>query len=426
MSDDDFGFSERCKGITKAGTRCKITENSPYPTARTISKHGYCTQHLNQGGVAPASSTNKRKREEPQPPIVVPQHSLVVAATSGSADDIKKELDFMQNDIKTLNLPAEVGVALLASVREGHPEVVAELLCIGADLKALPGVPEQTAESALQDVQRLLSSRAPRADVRSALGRRRRLECVKALLAAATPLPSLPNISSEPQVREIEPLTVEELKAVLRKHGARLSGRKAELIQRIKDGKYMEIEREEELRKHHQLLQEANGRRVDIEAQVARRTSSLRSILRDNVPRVPTEAEVDALAYPNAKVLKARSSAVPGACAECNGWLGRQNGRPPSCSAANCPGSKSTSTGYSGVPFRSVPTPIRAQPGFMREMSPPRKKQDTRPFQPPPSSLYARLDCGKCVNCRDNTAAKACSVNMCGKCCKAPNCTRHR
>eukprot|EP00746_Dinoflagellata_sp_MGD_P045983 gnl/MRDRNA2_/MRDRNA2_213052_c0_seq1.p1 gnl/MRDRNA2_/MRDRNA2_213052_c0~~gnl/MRDRNA2_/MRDRNA2_213052_c0_seq1.p1 ORF type:complete len:459 (-),score=103.32 gnl/MRDRNA2_/MRDRNA2_213052_c0_seq1:132-1508(-) len=427
MSDDDFGnfgSSERCKGVTKAGKRCKITADSPYPTARTIAIHGYCSQHLNQGGIAPASSTNKRKREEPQNP-------LVAAASSGIVDDVKKELDSMQNDIQTLNIPVEVGSALLAAVREGHPEVVAELLCIGADVKALPGI-QGAAEAALQDIQRLISSGIPRSAVRSALERRGRFECVKALLRSAAPLPSLPTVPSEPVVRDIESLTVEQLKAILRKHGTKLSGRKAELITRVKDGKYMEIELEEEVQKHQQLRQEASARRVEIQMQVAQRSASLRSTLRDCAPRIPTEAEVDALALPSAKSLKARRSTVPGACSECSGWLGRQNGKPPRCTAANCPGSKSASIGYTGMPFqkllvsemaRSVPTPTRVQPGiaepripipgYVREMVPPHKKQ------------RFMVD-GKCVKCLDNTAAKACSVNMCGKCCKALNCARHR
>merc|ERR1712139_675438 len=111
---------------------------------------------------------------------------------------------------------------------------------------------------------------------------------------------------------------------------------------------------------------------MGIGVQVAQRAANVRAFLRDNAPHIPTEAEIDALARPNAKAPKARSSAVPGVCAECHGWLGRQNGKPPICSAANCPGSKSAST---GMPFRSVPTPTR-----VREMSPPHKKQDTRPF----------------------------------------------
>eukprot|EP00931_Biecheleriopsis_adriatica_P072936 TRINITY_DN47317_c0_g1_i1.p1 TRINITY_DN47317_c0_g1~~TRINITY_DN47317_c0_g1_i1.p1 ORF type:complete len:506 (-),score=65.38 TRINITY_DN47317_c0_g1_i1:296-1813(-) len=471
MSDDDFGFSERCKGITQAGTRCKVTADSPYPTARTISRHGFCSQHLSQGGNVPTLATSKRKREEQQ-------HPLVMAAISGSATDVQKELDSMQNDINTLNMPEEMGLALLASVREGHPGVVTELLCIGADLKVLLGAAKQTVESALQSVQQILSSGAPRSAVRSALERRGRLEHVKALLASAAPLPPLPSIPSEPPMRDPERLTVEELKTALRNHGAKVSGRKAELIQRVKDGRYIEKHHEEELKKFQQLRQDALARRMDVEAQLAQRSASLRSILRDSSHQAPTEAdilaEIDVFArpnakalttcpiapLPNAKALKARSSSVPGACPECNGWLGRQNGKPPSCSAANCPGSKSLSTSikYSGVPFqqllvsemsRSVPTPTRtlsgitkpslALPAFVCEMGPPSKKQDNKTYEPEqksnmPTQRYsgggwkacAGLDGGKCVNCRDNAAAKACSVNMCGKCCKATNCARHR
>lgn len=103
-------------------------------------------------------------------------------------------------------------------------------------------------------------------------------------------------IPTVPKFPEASSLSVAQLKDVLRRHGAKLSGRKAELIERVLAGNFLSAGRQEQLREHEKEKDDVILKRIEIQQQLDTRAARLRNVAAGSVPRAPTEADVDAIA----------------------------------------------------------------------------------------------------------------------------------
>ena len=271
---DDFGAGDlRCKGITKAGKRCKISIESEYCSA-TILKHGYCTKHLSQKS---KHLTDPNKRREPSYSTrhdfyrgdrVHPE--VVQAARCGDLVEVRRILDEDPAALESFRRRREVvekwgydkewtwndDTALVAAAREGHAHVVAELLVRGANVHHR-SCPEddvhETAEGAAQRWQQGVLSYGygpgkkfpTQQQARAALAKNARYACVVDMLrfAAANKMPKAAPALAPPQKPTAASLKVDALKGCLHRASAagvqldgkkiKLTGNKAELVARV-------------------------------------------------------------------------------------------------------------------------------------------------------------------------------------------------
>lgn len=278
FSDDDFDdFGFQCKGTTKAGTRCKLTVDSPYPPARTILDTGYCTAHLKDakaggsgsGGSFFATRHDIYERDKPHP-------AVVQAARRGELTEVRRILDKDPKQLDARRKRREVeekhgydkewtwddDTALIAAARNGHVEVVQHLLVRGADPLCKSCPEDDVHETALQAVETKLRTTSSATttfysttDARAALQKQKRLETAKKLLQIATqhwPLPKSPpapppappqppmsdaarqhRTANRHDIDSLSTLTVADLKPILKQFGQKISGKKAELVARL-------------------------------------------------------------------------------------------------------------------------------------------------------------------------------------------------
>lgn len=288
-----FGAGICCAGRTKAGKRCRVTSDSLHGAGRTIPQHGYCTQHLRQSpqGTALSRAPKPSGRQEPDP-------ALVSAARSGNLMEVRGLLcvgpanDVVLHDkkvdLEVVGMGGDTAVA--AAAREGHHDVLLELLCAGANPKAIALV-----QAKLQEVQEKIQDGLHRLAAKSTLELRERLRVSKVLLEAAHqdwPVPELPPIPPEPKLPEASSLSVVQLKDVLRKHGAKLSGRKNELIERVMEKDLMASDRREKLQGHQRERDAAMCKRAALQLDLDTRASRLKNIASESAPRTPSDTEV--------------------------------------------------------------------------------------------------------------------------------------
>lgn len=297
LSDFEGLGSIRCQGYTKSGTRCKITSNSRYPTARTILEHGYCTQHLPDEFRSTSSSSSSHQKPKPN-------QALAITASTGDVEAVKRLLpDLQSNDAVLSATPMDLNViglsgemALQASSRKGHHDVVLELLCVGAD----PTKSLRVVDKALEELATKMKYEASEDVAFQMLKDRSKLRCVRVLLEKACelwPLPALPPLPLEPNVTapSAESFTVDQLKVILRQHGAKVSGRKAELVERVRAGNFLEADRLKNVQEYEAAREVAISRRLSILAQTETRSQTLRQVAIDCAPQDPTEEEVATL-----------------------------------------------------------------------------------------------------------------------------------
>merc|ERR1711874_375735 len=116
---------------------------------------------------------------------------------------------------------------------------------------------------------------------RKVLEMRNRLQCVKAVLGKAGelwPLAELPEVPLAPIMSDAKRLTVEQLKAVLRRHGGKVSGRKAELVDRVTVGNLLELDHRKQLKEHEQVRNKAIARRAPLQEEREQRSHSIRQV----------------------------------------------------------------------------------------------------------------------------------------------------
>eukprot|EP00392_Amoebophrya_sp_AT5.2_P009429 g9457.t1 len=261
-SDDDFlGGDFQCRGVTQKGERCKITLDSLY-CSHTIAQYGFCTKHMAQRhnkAQNPGfyeSAHDIYEHDKPHP-------AIVKAACTGDLVEVKKLLDRNKPDPCNKKKGAAAALVnacrnrkeveekwgydkewdwdddtpLIAAAREGHVDVVCELLIRGADTTCKSCPSDDVHETAEQAV---LNKRVAGAkgDVL------RELLLIAAQNAAAlkpAPPPQTGSGTASAQAAlkppekktDLNRLTVEELKTQLRKYKLRVSGKKAELVQRL-------------------------------------------------------------------------------------------------------------------------------------------------------------------------------------------------
>ncbi len=265
---DDFDFDDdflsggyQCRGITKKGLQCKINLESPY-CAETIAQYGFCTKHMAQrhNKVTNPGFYETRhdiyERDKPHP-------AIVTAARNGDLAEVQRLLDRNEADpcnkknerkngtgdrrhgalVNACRNRKEVeekhgydkewnwddDTPLIAAVRGGHVDVVLELLIRGADTMCKSCPSDDVHETAF-DV----------AEKRHVLGGSAILEMLRIatdnadVLEPKKPVAVAVGGRAKPQKKtDLNSMTVEELKIYLRKYGLRVSGRKAELVQRL-------------------------------------------------------------------------------------------------------------------------------------------------------------------------------------------------
>eukprot|EP00931_Biecheleriopsis_adriatica_P008402 TRINITY_DN109597_c0_g1_i1.p1 TRINITY_DN109597_c0_g1~~TRINITY_DN109597_c0_g1_i1.p1 ORF type:complete len:511 (+),score=68.40 TRINITY_DN109597_c0_g1_i1:168-1700(+) len=325
----DFPGIKRCKGHTKTGARCKVTSNSIHPAARTILLHGYCSQHLPKQVRGHVASSREQ------------EVSLIVAAEKGDVQAVRSLLpQKLDNDISSSDAKSSLKIdevsatgdtALRAAVQKGHHHVVVELVCAGADPIEAPRLNVKTVlesvEQRLEEVTKTLRGHPPLASALALLQTKSQMISIQAVVKKACawwPIPALPALPPEPPLLAISKLTVEQLKDVLRRHGAKLSGRKAELVDRVTAGDLLGLDRAKQLKEYEELRRDMICQRATIQQQLEERSDAIRKVGMDFAPRPPTQADFDAV----------------DACDTCGRSLGIMPGTLPmcSCSARNHPG----------------------------------------------------------------------------------------
>lgn len=327
----------RCRGRTKAGRRCKVTVESLHGGGRSIMRLGYCAKHLGQSPSGTARSTPK--------PIVRPQSDppLVAAARSGDLAQVRCLVSTgLANDAVLQNNQVDLEVvgaggdtAVIAAARNGHHEALLELLCAGASPKLLQHGTQQAiwaVNLAQREVQASIDTGLPLASAKLTLELKARLLLCKTLLEAALqdwPVPQLPALPAEPKCPEATSFSVVQLKDILRRHGARVSGRKADLVERV-DGLNLAERVEGESIQLQKLQEERDAvlrKRDDIARVLDTRASRLRKVMIESAPHAPTEAEIESVVKKGSAVPAGTSEQQP--LGQPRGMLNQLLSKPP-------------------------------------------------------------------------------------------------
>lgn len=174
----------------------------------------------------------------------------------------------------------------------------------------------QVIEARLRSLQGQLPASSAVA-ARSALESRGRMACLKTLVATAVeawPLPQMPRVPLPAIAPEAANYKLDELKEILRRHGAKVSGRKAELVERVVAGNYLEQEHAEELQKHQQACADAFVRLEAVQEERAARAARLRAVAAEAAPKAPIDSEVEAATAPIKALAPLRTQPPRGRC----------------------------------------------------------------------------------------------------------------
>ena len=209
---DDYGDFHQCRGLTAKGPRCKLAVMSQY-CAHTIAQYGYCSKHMSQrAGQDPDYHTQHGSyRGDKYHP------EIVEAARRGDLAAVKRILKIAPGKIDEFRRRREVeekwgydkewtwddDTALVAAAREGHLEVVAELVARGANINHKSCPTDDVHQTAITAAA--ASAQPPRSScghckpgmyptkcgARAALQKQARLHSISKMLAAAPELPPL-------------------------------------------------------------------------------------------------------------------------------------------------------------------------------------------------------------------------------------------
>jgi len=278
--------ADRCQGITAAGVRCKISVDSLY-CGHTIPQHGYCSKHLSQRPQSrPGAQLLGMKKHQAAStwtssltgevyPLPERDPAIVAAARKGDLGRVKAILDAAEAESvaqtkKTINACAkwtevedkmgglyekswewDSDTALIAAAREGHVEVVLELLCRGADVSKKSCPLESVHETAVDAVKKKKNQRtrvngdvllemlgiaaknktclAPKKLVANA-GKKKSAQQPEGKSADGGQDAGKPKV-----ITSLQELKLPELKELLVKYKKPVSGTKAKLIERLSD-----------------------------------------------------------------------------------------------------------------------------------------------------------------------------------------------
>lgn len=169
-----------------------------------------------------------------------------------------------------------------------------ELLCAGANPQAM-----QVVNQRLRELEQRINGRPPRAAAKEALELQGKLRLSKTLIEAACkewPVSTPPAIPAEPTIPEASSLGVVQLKDILRRHGQKVAGRKAELIERVRARNLLTLDHEDKLREHKKEKEAVLLKRSDMQLRLEARATRLRSVVAEAALKAPTDAEIDAVA----------------------------------------------------------------------------------------------------------------------------------